>query len=183
MKLTALASLALLALAACQSKPKESVPLEAPNVHFKKAIVLAAVAEDKRKEVEDMVVAELLRRRPDTKVTPSYKQFPDLGKATHERFKAYVDTQDVDMVVTIVPFAEIVAARYADWNKEPHELVAYYDDLSPAALVGRFGVQVVGWDVKTKRPVYAKTSEILVGEAVGVQGVTDFAVATVSPGG
>ncbi len=56
----------------------------------------------------------------------------------------------------------------------------YVEGLSPHTLLGRFGVQVVGWDVDTREPVYAKTSQILVGEVSGPDGITDFAVESVT---
>ena len=56
------------------------------------------------------------------------------------------------------------AAASHDW---PHvagsDLMNYYDHLTPSALVGRIGIQVIGWDVRTKRAVYSKTSAIQVG--------------------
>ena len=185
MNILRITALSLALLGACTTPAKQSAPpLDAPNVVFKKAMVVAAFVPDQRQQIENLFATEIQRRRPAARVIASYQQFPEMGKTTENRFAAFLDTQAVDLVVTIEPFGEVMKTNFDDWSDIANvALGQYYGAMAPQELKGRIGVQVVGWDVKTKRPVYAKTSEILVGEAVGVQGVTDFAVTTVSPGG
>jgi len=170
----------LLLVAACASS-KDRPPLEAPNVHFQRALIVAEVAQDKRAEVEGIVANEIQKRRPHVQVIQSADQFPDLEHLTREHFLAYLQSQAIDLVVTIKPFAELARAEYASWPKTSKtELGDHVEHIQPSVLVGRFGVQVVGWDVATKRPVYAKTSQTLVGSSAGPRGVADFAVTSVT---
>lgn len=182
MKFARIVPLCLLSLAACKTASTEqAVQLEAPDVHFRKAIIVAVTDNENRHAVEDAVAEEIHRRRPYTQIMTSYKAYPDLHKLTEERFQSYVYNHGIDIVVTIVPFAETVSAGYDDWTDVAgDELVPYVEKQPAGALVGRYGVQLVAWDVKTKRPVYAKTSQILVGELAGPNGVAEFAAATVT---
>ena len=143
--------------------------------------MLAAVEPGNRKEIEDLVAQELKRRRPDVEVITTFESFPDLDAVTDQRLMDYLNRYGVDMLLTIVPFAETRNASYDDWSDVANdELGAYVQDMEAQVLIGRFGVQVVGWDVPTKHPVYAKTSQILVGEVAGAEEVASFAVATVT---
>ena len=170
----------LLLVAACASS-KDRPPLEAPNVHFNRALIVAEVAEDKRAEVEGIVANEIQKRRPHVQLIQSVDQFSDFKKVTRDQFLAYLQSHEIDLVVTIKPFAELARAEYASWPKTSKtELGDHVEHIQPTALVGRFGVQVVGWDVATRRPVYAKTSQTLVGSSAGPRGVADFAVTSVT---
>lgn len=176
-----LARLALLLLVAACASSKDRPPLEAPNVHFNKALIVAEVAPDKRSEVEGIVANEIQKRRPHVQVIQSAEQFSDFGRVTRQQFLAYLQAHEIDLVVTIKPFAELARPEYASWSKvSKNELGDHVEHIQPTALVGRFGVQVVGWDVATRRPVYSKTSQTLVGSSSGSQGVADFAVTSVT---
>jgi hypothetical protein len=170
-----------LLLAACSSPETEPVELEAPDVKFKKAAILAAVAPENRKEVEDFAVAEIKRRRPKASVIATWPKHPNLEAITEESFREFLEDEGIDLVVTIVPFVETVAAGYNELSDVAGEEIGLYvEDMRAHALAGRFGVQVVGWNVETKEPVYARTSQILVGEVAGPQGVAEFAVESVT---
>lgn len=170
----------LLLLGACSST-KSSVPLEAPDVKFKKAFIVAAVGPEYRKDIEDRVGAEIQRRRPYVQVIPSFGQFPNPNDVGRNELASFLKSHDIDFVVTIVPFAETYAAKYDQWDDVAgHELGEYVEGMETQALVGRYGVQVVGWDVATKLPVYAKTRQVVVGEVSGPNGVVEFASDTVT---
>ena len=170
----------LLLLGACSS-PQPEVAREAPDVHFKRAAVLAAISPENRKQVEDLVAAEIERRRPDVSATSTWEEFPDLGRISTQGMLNYLQFHGIDLLVTIVPFSETISAGYDDWSDVAQdELGGYVGGLTPQVLAGRFGVQVVGWNVPTRAPVYAKTSEILIGDVAGPRGVADFAIATVT---
>lgn len=173
-----LVSSGLAAVSGCASHPNP--PLEAPNVHFQKALVMAEAPLEKRREIERMVADEMQRRRPHVQVVLSSDQFPQLGQVSRENFLAYLQNYEIDLVMTITPFAEAVKMNYTDSLANKQELGQHVMDARPNAMVGRYGVQVIGWDTKTRRPVYAKTSETLIGSASGPRGVADFAVTTVS---
>jgi hypothetical protein len=158
----------------------KSPPLEAPNVHFQKALVMAEAPLEKRREIERMVADEMQRRRPHVQVVLSSDQFPQLGQVTRENFLAYLQNYEIDLVMTITPFAEAVKMSYTDTAAMKEELGQHIVDARANAMIGRYGVQVIGWDTKTRRPVYSKTSETLIGSASGPRGVADFAVTTVS---
>jgi len=184
MKLAALAPLLLvsapLAVSSGCASSHQSAPLEAPNVHFQKALVMAEAPLEKRRQIERMVADEMQRRRPHVQVVLSSDQFPQLGQVSRENFLAYLQNYEIDLVMTITPFAEAVKMEYTDARASQEELGKHVMDARPNAMVGRFGVQVIGWDTKTRRPVYSKTSETLIGSASGPRGVADFAVTTVS---
>lgn len=170
----------LLLLGACSS-PQPKVPLEAPDVHFKRAAVLAAISPENRKEIEDLVASELERRRPDVEASSTWEEFPDLGKISRQGLINYLQFHGIDMLVTIVPFSETISASYDDWSDvADDDLGVYVEDLTPQVLAGRFGVQVVGWNVPTREPVYAKTSQVMVADVAGVRGVADFTIVTVT---
>ncbi len=170
----------LLLLGAC-STTKSSVPLEAPDVRFKKAFIVAAVGPEYRKDIEDHVAAEIQRRRPYVQVIPSFDQFPNPNEVREHEFISFLKSHDIDLVVTIVPFAETYAAKYDEWDDVAEsELGTYVEGMDTQALVGRYGVQVVGWDVATKHPVYAKTRQVMVGEVSGPNGVIEFTADTVT---
>ena len=170
----------LLLLGACSST-KSNVPLEAPNVKFNRAFIIAAMGPEYRKDVETRAAEEIQKRRPHVQVIPSYGPFPDPNEVSENEFKTFLKSRDIDFVVTIVPFAETAAARYDDWQDVAAEEVDHYvGDMKVQALVGRYGIQVVGWDVATKKPVYAKTRQIMIGEASGPNGVVNFAVDAVT---
>ncbi len=183
MKLTVVAPLLLVsaglaAASGCASHPTPA--LEAPNVHFQKALVMAEAPLEKRREIEKMVATEMQRRRPHVQVVLSSDQFPQLGAVSRESFLAYLQNYEIDLVMTITPFAEAVKMDYSDTKASRQELGQHVMDARPNAMVGRYGVQVIGWDTKTRKPVYSKTSETLIGSASGPRGVADFAVTTVS---
>lgn len=170
----------LLVLCACTSS-KSNVPLEAPDLKFKKAFIVAAIKSSNRKEVEEHVAAELQRRRPYVQVIPSYEQFPNPSDVHHQELMMFLESHDVDLVITIVPFVEAALAKHQDSSDVARDDLGHYvDHMDAQPIVGRFGVQVVGWDVATKKPVYAKTSQVIVGTVDGPNGVTDFAVHTVT---
>lgn len=170
----------LLLLGACSST-KSNVPLDAPDVKFKKAFIVAAVGPEYRKDIEDRVAAEIQRRRPAVQVIPSFGQFPNPEDVSRHELQSFLSSHNIDMVITIVPFAETYSAKYDQWDDVANqELGTYVEDMHTQALIGRFGVQVVGWEVATKRPVYAKTRQITVGEASGPNGVVEFAADTVT---
>jgi len=170
----------LLLLGACSSSD-EKVALEAPDVHFQKAAVMAAVAPENRKEIEDRVAAELERRRPGVQVITTWEAFPNLEEVSEVYLMNYLNRYGVDMLVTIVPFSETTNASYDEWSDvASDQMGGYVEDLDERVLLGRFGVQVVGWDVPTKQPVYAKTSQIMIGDVAGTDEVADFAVTTVT---
>jgi hypothetical protein len=171
--------LPLLFLGACSS-PQTDIPLEAPNVKFKKAAILAAVAPQHREEVENLVAAELERRRPESQAVATYGPLPDLDELTGQGLLNYLNYHSIDLLVTIVPFAETLSASYQWEDVASDEIGIYVEDLTPYVLAGRYGVQVVGWDVSSREPVYAKTSAIMVGETTGPAGVADFAATTVT---
>jgi len=171
---------ALLLLGACSSS-RDDIALEAPDVHFQKAAVLAAVAPEDRREIEDAVAAEIERRRPGVQAITTWEAFPNLEGVSERYLMNYLNRYGVDLLVTIVPFSETTNASYDEWSDVASDkLGGYVEDLNERVLLGRFGVQVVGWDVPTKQPVYAKTSQIMVGDVAGTDEVADFAVATVT---
>ncbi len=174
----------LLAFIGCASTEKEQpAPLEAADVRFERAVVLAAFPARSRRDVEDIAVAELERRRPNAQVLASWKEFPDVESVTGESFRDYLVENDIDFVVTIVPFAETITASYDDWSDEAaDELDDFVEQVNAGALAGRFGLEVVGWDVATRAPVCSRTSQFLVGDVAGPNGVAEFAVATVTRG-
>jgi len=159
----------------------ESAPLEAPNVHFQKALVMAEAPLEKRKEIERMVADEMQRRRPHVQVVLSSDQFPDIEHVSRENFLAYLQNYEIDLVMTITPFAEVMSQRYGQWTAiKNEELGEHVVHAQAATMTGRYGVQVIGWDTKTRKPVYAKKSETLLGASASPQGVATFAVTTVS---
>ncbi len=178
MKLARIAPLLL--LSAC-STSKTDAPLEAPDVKFKKAFIVAAIPSDGRKDVEERVAAEVQRRRPYVQVIPSYAQFPNPDEVKQQELLSFVRNHDIDMIITIVPFAETVLTQHDDWSDVAQDDVGrYVEDMSAQSLVGRYGVQVVGWEVATRKPVYAKTSQVIVGSVQGPSGVADFAIQAVT---
>src|SRR5262249_38114775 len=156
-------------LGACASS-HESAPLEAPNVHFQKALVMAEAPLEKRREIERMVADEMQRRRPHVQVVLSSDQFPDIEHVSRENFLAYLQNYEIDLVMTITPFAEAVSQSYGQWTAiKDEELGEHVVRAQAHSMVGRYGVQVVGWDTKTRKPVYAKKSETLMGASAGPQ--------------
>src|SRR5262245_41234347 len=104
MKIAAVAPLLLLSaslgglvssLPGCASS-HESAPLEAPNVHFQKALVMAEAPLEKRREIERMVADEMQRRRPHVQVVLSSDQFPDIEHVSRENFLAYLQNYEID---------------------------------------------------------------------------------------
>jgi hypothetical protein len=170
----------LLLLGACSSS-KSSVPLEAPNVKFNKALIIAAMGPEHRRDVETRAAEEIQKRRPHVQVIPSYGPFPDVNEVSETEFATFVKSRDIDMVVTIVPFAEAALTSHDGWDDVANDHVGHYvEDMKVQALVGRYGIQVVGWEVATKKPVYAKTRQTVFGEAAGPNGVVEFTVDAVT---
>ena len=170
----------LLALGACSS-PEPTLPPKAPGVYFTKAAVLAAVDSDNRREVEDIVANEIHLRRPEVELISTWEQFPELAGLTEQRVIEDLQRQRVDLLVTIVPFSEEKRARYDDWSDVASDtLGTYVERLDAQSLRGTAGVQVVAWDVATRAPVYAETTELLVDEIAAPRDVIDFTVGTVT---
>lgn len=155
-------------LSACQKSSKPDMvwqsQLYRPHSHERMMVIAIDDNAGERLALEQAVVDYL--KKEGASATPSSNLISDLSRVDVDDFLNFLKRDGIQSVVTIEPFAAVAVVEETDWDVEesPDLRTVAGVGWTTTTIVGDFGIEVIVWDVKSGRPVWAARSDIFEAE-------------------
>lgn len=155
-------------LSACQNSSTPDMvwqsELYRPQSHERTMVIAIDDNAGERLALEQAVVDYL--NDEGASAMPSSNLIRDLSRVDIDGFINFLRSDGIRTVVTIEPFAAVAVVQETDWDIEesPDLRTVAGVGWTTTTIVGDFGIEVIVWDVKSGRPVWAARSDIFEAE-------------------
>jgi hypothetical protein len=164
--LGSLASVALLSACHKSGKPDMVWQSQLYRPHSYERMMVIAIDDNPRDRLAlEQAVVDYLNKE-GAAATPSSNLIRDLGRVDVDGFMNFLRSDGIQSVVTIEPFATVAAVEETDWDvqESPDLRTVAGVGWTTTTIVGDFGIEVIVFDVKSGRAVWAARSDIFEAE-------------------